>query len=122
MARLLILNKNVQDIKPGFEDYKSGDIVGIQEDTHVWGSKEVPPNFIQLDLPGPVSDYEYLLEKPRENIGKYIPLDFMFDMGLFLDMQSDFPKNVGVLKQTRQVRYRYNSSTQQFEDKEIGNF
>lgn len=43
MTRLLVI------AKPGG---RHGEVVAVKPDGHVWGRKEVPPSFEQIDLPG----------------------------------------------------------------------
>jgi hypothetical protein len=64
MARLLV--KAVDYTHPDPDEdrrgsFKRGDVVAVMPDGHVWGEKEVPPLFEQVDVPGvSVSDLGYL--------------------------------------------------------------
>lgn len=57
MAELLI---NLRDI--GEESWRQGHVVDVKPDGHKWGSKEGPPRFIRIKLPGvPVEKVKHLL-------------------------------------------------------------
>jgi len=64
MAQLLIYMKdNIHNdpTKDEAASYKTGDVVSVQDDSHVWGNAEVIFPFEVVSVVGSVSDWDYLL-------------------------------------------------------------
>ena len=78
MARLLIRvgDDTHADDWTNSQLLKHGDVVAVAEDSHVWGSDELSlPLFRNIQVPGPRSDYMYLLDKePAEVEDRFPPV------------------------------------------------
>ncbi len=71
MAELLIYNRIYEPSDPlkAMSGYRPGDVVAVMPDGHVWGAAEVAPVFFTMRVPGPVSDWQYLLEVAIDPLG-----------------------------------------------------
>lgn len=76
--------------------WKTDDIVVVMEDGHIWGSKEGPPKFYIVSLPG----------VPKEDVMQYCCC-----------WQTD-PADPDSLQ--RRSKYSWDNATQEFVDKETG--
>lgn len=69
MARLLVLNfdKHSPDTEiDATMVWKKGDVIAVKEDGEEWGALEGPPKALRIEVPGPASDYKYLLYSPTQ--------------------------------------------------------
>ena len=108
MARLLIRgldNHHPDPVLDLREMFKAGDVICVAEDGHVWGAKEQPPAFQQVDLPGPASDYQQYIA-PAAEAEYSLPGDFLAYRNFFMDMVQDVFTDRGK-NFSRPRRYRY---------------
>ena len=90
--------------------YKTGDVVAVREDNHIWGNKELDEaKFKLLKYPGvSVSDMQYLLNEEKEQIKSSAALKIP---ALLKHIQQQERKTIN------RTRYSIDLTTQQITDK-----
>jgi len=116
MARLLVKaidHTHPEPTKDKQGVYKRGDVVCVMPDDHIWGGKEGPPKFEQVDMPGvSVDEVKHLIVPETQTIDEVVSTAARKNKRLFRLLSKNKERGI----KTRR-RFSLDLSTQKINDK-----